>query len=143
MTKKNWVLILFTVVLAVVYVVWFADWWRAEPLRISHTNRDLRPGQPRGNALPSLKFAINGARRFKEIKVVPLAEYETNKETLAVWHLISDSNSVPLRSFFYGQPIGGMHSYTGARVQALQTNVVYRMFLSTGKTSAQHDFEVQ
>jgi hypothetical protein len=144
MTKKNLVLLLFTLGLAVVYAIWFTDWFHPVALRISHTHRDLHPHLQHGNALPSLKFGVNGEFRLTEIKVVPLDGYETNHNILPLWHLVSDSNSVPVKTFFYGEYIRGMRpNLKGAGPEALQTNVTYRMFVRAGKAAGQHDFELQ
>jgi hypothetical protein len=144
MTKKNLVLLLFTLGLAVVYAIWFTDWFHPVALRISHTHRDLHPHLQHGNALPSLKFGVNGEFRLTEIKVVPLAGYEANHNILPLWHLVSDSNSVPVKTFFYGEYIRGMRpNLKGAGPEALQTNVTYRMFVRAGKAAGQHDFDLQ
>jgi hypothetical protein len=144
MTKKNLVLLLFTLGLAAVYVIWFTDWFQPVTLRISHTHRDRRPNVQRGNALPGLKFGVNRECRLTEIKVVPLASYETNHDILPVWHLVSDSNSVPVKTFFYGEYIRGMRpNFKGSGPGALETNVTYRMFVRAGKAAGQHDFELR
>jgi hypothetical protein len=146
MTKKNLLLILFAIGLAVVYVVWFTDWFRPAQMRISYTDRDARPNARRanGNALPSLIFRISPQARFTELKVVSVAEYETNKNVVPVWHLISDSNSVPTQEFFYGQFIHGMRpAVQGVRAEELETNITYRMFLTAGRMSAQKDFDIK
>ena len=143
MTKKNLVLLLFTLGLAVVYAIWFTDWFHPVALRISHTHRDLHPHLQHGNALPGLKFGVNGEFRLTEIKVVPLAGYETNHNVLPLWHLVSDSNSVPVKFFIYGARIRGMRpAPPGSRPQPLTTNVVYRLFVRAGKIAGEHDFQI-
>ncbi|HUC83632.1 MAG TPA: hypothetical protein VL970_00460 [Candidatus Acidoferrales bacterium] len=144
MTKKNLVLIFLALGLAAVYVVWFTDWFRPTLLRISHTTRNLERYEARGNALPGLRFRVNPQVPFKELKVVPLAAFETNKDALPVWHLVSDSNSVPVDEFSYGLGIRGMHpAIPGEQAGALETNVIYRMFISAGRAKGQHDFELR
>jgi len=60
-----------------------------------------------------------------------------------VWHLISDSNSVPVKVFSYGQGIRGMKpAVAGSRAQPLETNVAYRLLVTAGKAKGQHDFEI-
>jgi hypothetical protein len=141
MTKKNLWLVLLAVALATVYVVWFSDWFQPKTLAIFHTDRGLRPNARFGS---SLTFAVGHQVRFTELKVVPLAAYETNKNALPVWHLVSDSNSVPVKLFFYGQPIGGMRPFLkGARPEMLQSNVTYRLFITAGRLKGQHDFELK
>ena len=144
MTKKNLLMVLLAIGLAAVYVVWFTDWFRPKTVFIYHTNRNLRSAPARGNAIPSLIFGVKPQVQFTELKVVSLTELETNKDAIPVWHLVSDSNSVPMKSFFYGQYIAGMHSkIKGVHVEALESNVTYRMFITAGKVKGQHDFELK
>ena len=147
MTIKNLLLIFFALALATVYAVWFTDWFQPATVQIFHTSRNLRMnfrhGQGNG-ALPSLIFGVNRQIRFTELKVVPLAALATNKNALPVWHLISDSNSVPVKSFFYGQFIGGMRpALKGVHAEPLDANVTYRLFLTAGKFKGEHDFELK
>jgi hypothetical protein len=147
MTKKNLALIFFAVALAAVYAVWFTDWFRPATVKIFHTSRNLRLNtrrNPGGGALPSLIFGVNHPLRFTELKVVPVAGLETNKNVLPVWHLVSDSNSVPVKIFFYGQFIGGMRpALKGVHAEPLETNVTYRLFVTAGKIKGEHDFELK
>jgi len=147
MTKKNVMLIFFAVALATVYAVWFTDWFRPATVKIYHTSRSRRMNfrhSAGGGALPSLIFGVNRPLRFTELKVVSLAGLESNKDTVPVWHLVSDSNSVPVKFFYYGQWIGGMRpALKGVRPEPLQTNVTYRMFITAGKIKGEHDFELQ
>jgi len=144
MTKKNLFLILALVALAAVYVVWFTDWFTPKTVQIFHTNRNLHPRLQRGGAMPSLIFGVNRQFRLTELKVVPLAGFETNKNVLPLWHLVSDSNSVPVKSFFYGQSIGGMRpEIKGVHPEPLATNVMYHLILTAGKFKGEHDFELQ
>ena len=145
MNKNSLLLVLAAIGLAIVYVVWFSDWFSPKTIKIYHAIRGGRQmAAARGNADPDLKFGLQPASRIRELKVVPLAQYETNKDVLPVWHLVSDSNSIPLKMFFYGQYIGGMHSaIKGAHADELESNVTYRMFISTGKLTGQHDFELK
>ena len=143
MTKKNLLLMFFTFALTSVYVIWFTDWFRPKAVTISYTNRNLHPNWQRGNALPNLMFHIKPQIRFTELKVVPLAQFETNKNAVAVWHLVSDSNSVPVLEFFYGQNIDGMRpAIKGVPADALETNITYRMFITAGHAKGERDFEL-
>jgi hypothetical protein len=144
MTKKNWIMLVFAVVLAVIYVIYFTDWFKPKTIQIFHTSRNLRQRQQRGGALPSLIFGVSRQVRITEITVVPLARWETNKNVLPLWHLQSDSNSVPVKSFFYGQFIGGLHpALKGTHPELPETNVVYRIFITAGKVKGEHDFELK
>jgi hypothetical protein len=144
MTKKNLVLILFAISLATVYVVWFSDWFKPKKVDISYTNRNLHRNAGHGNALRNLIFGVRPQTRLTELKVVPLAVFETNKNAVAVWHLVSDSNSIPVKTFFYGEHIAGMRpAISGDSADALETNVTYRMFITAGRVKGQHDFELK
>lgn len=147
MSKKSLILILFAIVLAAVYVVWFSDWFRPKKVEVFHTYRNFRQTVLRGNANPSLIFGIRPSRtQLTELKVVVLSEYETNRSAVPLWHLISDSNSVPLlRGFYYGEYIRGMRpAIKGDRAEALETNVTYRMFITAaGNIKGEHDFELK
>jgi hypothetical protein len=113
-------------------------------VRIFHTNRNLRSRLQMGNAMPSMIFGLNRQLRVTEIKVVPLTAWETNNNVLPLWHLTTTSNSLPLKTFFYGQRIGGLKpAVPGARPEPLVTNTVYRLFLTAGKIAGQHDFELK
>lgn len=144
MTKKNLFLILLVLGLGLVYAIWFTDWFRTTPLHISHTTRNLERMGARGFALPGLRFRVNPVVRFKDLKVVALAAYETNQSALPVWHLVADSSSEPVDEFSYGADIRGMHpSIPGDHAELLQTNVVYRLFIRADRAVGQHDFELK
>ena len=147
MTKNNALLTFFALALATIYVVWFTDLFRPATVQIFHTSRNVRQNFRRGGgggALPNLIFGVNRELRFTELKVVPLAGFLTNKNALPVWHLVSDSNSIPKKSFYYGEWIGGMRpALKGVRPEPLETNVTYRMFVTAGKIKGEHDFELK
>lgn len=144
MTKKNWCLIGFVALLAAVYVVFFTDWFKPQTVKIFHTSRNLRVRNPQTGAQPGLIFGINRQLKLTEIKVVSLAALQTNQNSLPIWHLVSDSNSVPVKTFFYGQIIRGLKpAVPGSRPQSLETNVAYRLVVDAGKVHGEHDFELK
>jgi len=144
MTKKNILLIAAAVVLAAVYAVYFTDWFKPKTVQIFHTSRNLRPRMLRGGAVTSLIFGINQQLKLTDVKVVESDVYATNENAIPLWHLISDSNSVPVKQFHYGQFIGGMRpAVKGARPQALETNVTYRLILQAGSFKGEHSFDIK
>lgn len=145
MSKKSFILVAVALVLAGVYVVYFTDWFQSPTIQISHTARPgrlrNRPGAASG--VPQLGFGLGGDYRLTEVKVVPLAALQTNLLAQPVWHLVSDSNSVPVNHFAYGQNIRGMKpEVPGARAQPLQPDVTYRLILRAGTFKGQHDFQI-
>ena len=142
--KKNWLLVAVAVVLAAIYVVYFTDWFRSQTIEIYHTNRDIfHLRHPRGGQLPGLRFVFNQPLKLTSIEVVPLGA-QTNQAVLPLWHLASDSNSVPVKSFFYGQFIRGLKpALPGSFAQPLTHNVPYRLIVTAGRIKGEHDFELK
>jgi hypothetical protein len=61
-----------------------------------------------------------------------------------LWHLLSDSNSVPTRAFRYGETIKGMKpALKDARAESLEPDVAYRLFLEAGSIKAYCDFQTR
>ena len=144
MTKKNWLLISVAVVLAAVYVIFFTDWFKPATVRIFHTNRAMHSRFQRNGGMPSLIFGLDRQLKLTDVKLVSLAALHTNQNSLPLWHLVSDSNSVPVKSFFYGQFIRGLKpAVSGSRPQPLETNVTYRLIVEAGKIKGEHDFELK
>jgi hypothetical protein len=144
--KQTWLIAVF-IVLAAIYVCFFTSWFKPKTIRIFDTSRHLvdRPWRNHGNQdLPYVLFGLEGRFKLTEIKVVPLASFQTNSGTPPVWHLVSDSNSPPVQQFTYGQHIRGMKpAFSGAEPEDLETNVMYRLLLSAGRIKGQHDFKIQ
>ena len=125
------------------YLIFFTDWFKPRVIKIGDTIRPLRHFHAK-NDLPYVLFILEGRVKLTEIKVVPLADYQKNSETPPVWHLISDSGSIPLKEFIYGQHIRGMDpAFEGDEPQPLETNVVYRLFVAAGRVKGSHDFQIR
>lgn len=143
-SQRKWLLLAVAALLAVIFVFFFTDWFKPQTVRIYHTNRNLRSRLAPGASAPNLIFGLNHQLKITEIKVVPLDEYQTNRHALPLWHLISDSNSAPVKIFFYDQRIRGLKpAVPGNRAKPLATNVTYRIIVTAGKITGEHDFEVK
>jgi hypothetical protein len=157
MNKKNFLQITILLVLATVYVVYFTDWFRPGTIHVAYIYRQVRPGRaaratrntPNAKtvqappAVPQLVFGLGQNYLLTDIKVVPLAALQTNKFAPPVWHLVSNSNSVPLRRFTYGQGIRGMRpAIAGSRPERVQPGVSYRLFVTATKGRGQEDFAI-
>jgi hypothetical protein len=142
MPKKNWLLLLTLLVLSTVYVYCFTDWFKPKVIEIHSTSRLLR--QPRPGANPAtipVLFMFNARYQLTELKVVPLLAWQTNRNALPLWHLVSDSNSIPLKTFAYGQPLKGMRpALPGTHASPLAPDVSYHLTLAAGKARGEHDF---
>ena len=143
MTKNNWFLVCCALVLAVVYVCFFTDWFKPTIIHISNTIRPLTSRSSRGVTTTQMIFSLDRYCRLTDVKVVPLAEWQTNHSVLPLWHLVSNSKSVPIKFFFYGQNISRMKPFLPeSQPKPLETNVVYRLFVSVGSVKGEHDFQI-
>jgi hypothetical protein len=145
MTKNGIALSVIAVVLAAVYVFYFTDWFRKPTIQIIPT---IRPG--RASAIPRapdqedvhpVSFALDGKYKLTEVKVCVAAELATNKYATPLWHLISDSNSLPTKAIIYGAPIRGMKpSAPKARPEPLLLDTEYTLLVEAGNIRAQTNF---
>jgi len=86
-------------------------------------------------------FGFDRNLKLTCLKVIPVSALETNKYALPIWHLVSESNSVPIKDFSYGTRIAGMHpAVNGAVPDPLEPGVKYRLLIEAGSLKAQHDF---
>lgn len=148
MTKKHLVLILVVLVGLIAYVHYFTDWFTPGSIQIVHT---LRPPMPQRRARPSsdpgatvnvVSFGLNGKFKLTEVKVVLAADLATNKYPHAIWHLVSESNSVPQKGFVYGSDIKGMHSkIPGLRPEPLEAGIGYHLSVAAGELKGEYDFK--
>jgi hypothetical protein len=165
--KKNWLLIIVAVILAIVYAVYFTDWFQPKIIhitsangRVARTVRTVRASNPSlfamlGNLINAsananddsttvpVIFKLGRPYKLKDLKVVALAEWQTNKNCLPLWHLVAAANSVAItRPFYYGDNLRGMKpEVPGLRARPLQPGVTYRIFVTDGSAKGQHDFQ--
>ncbi|PWU14949.1 MAG: hypothetical protein C5B50_16235 [Verrucomicrobia bacterium] len=150
MTKKVWALIALAVALGAISFYLNKDGWTGGTIQLQISDRSrpehLRSARARATAqndsqTDPVHFTLNRELKLTEIKVVPLSAIQTNKYPDPIWHLISDSNSVPTSGFAYGQRIKGMRtSVRGATPDALEPGVPYRLSVAAGPVKAEHDF---
>jgi hypothetical protein len=144
MTKKDIWLSAILVALVAVYICFFTNLFKPKVIKILDTQRQIHRFRNK-RELPYILFILESGRtKLTEIKVVPLASYQSNHDTAPVWHLVSDSNSIPVQQFAYGERIRGMRqAIKGADAEDLETNVVYHLILSAGNANGAHDFEIK
>jgi len=141
-------MIIVLVALAGVYGFCFTGWFKPQIIHISHTSRASRmrlagnaAGEP---AIFPVTFSFDREYIPTEIKVVPLAAWQTNQNVLPVWHLVADTDAAPIKIFIYGQQIRGMKSeMPGAHAEPLEPGVTYRLFVTAGAAKGQHDFQAR
>jgi hypothetical protein len=148
MTKKQWMLFALAVVLGGFSLYLNRDWFGKENIHISHRSRPQRAGLFRRNrpatatsATDPVLFGFDTKLKLKMVKVIPLSDMATNKFPHAIWHLVSESNSVPTKEFAYGTPIPGMHpALKGVTADPLEPGMQYRLYVESEGRKAEHDF---
>ena len=145
MSKNGIFLSVIAVLLAAIYVYAFTDWFRSETIQIIPTIRPGRvsavPRDPDQAAVYPVSFAFSGKYRLTSVKVLAAEDLATNKHPTPLWHLISDSNSVAVKSMVYGYPVKGMKPAV-ARMQPepLVPDVDYVLQIEAGAIKAQTNF---
>jgi hypothetical protein len=138
MNKKNLILIGLVFAAAAAYVVFFTNWFQPRIIQVAHTSRSFG----RGGSNP-LTFSLGEFYELTEVKVVSLAELQTNPLAPPLWHLVSDEGSESVNHFSYGENIPAMDPVIqGARPESLKPGVAYRLFVTAGKARGQHDFYI-
>jgi hypothetical protein len=139
MRKKEIIWIGVLLVLSGIYIHFFTHWFEKREIGIAASLRPDRRANP-----PALMvvFSLDGDYKLTSLKVIPFDGDKFDPQATPVWHLVSDSNSVPTRAFRYGQKIGGMKSaLKGVRPDPLTPGVVYRLILSTDNSTGHKDFK--
>jgi len=143
MTRKNWFLVALAVLLGAGSLYLNKDWFAGDNIHVYHRSMPprARRGRPNTSRTDPVVFFLDRQLKLTTVKVVPVSDIETNKFPQPVWHLISDSNSVPVREFNYGVPLGGMRpAMKETAPEPLEPGVSYRLFVEAGSQKAQHDF---
>ncbi|HZL42617.1 MAG TPA: hypothetical protein VFD66_05000 [Verrucomicrobiae bacterium] len=147
MTRKNIFLSALFLLLAGLCVYLYKDRFLPSPIQIGHRSMAPRGAAARrsqGDAANMIGFLLNRELRLSSVKVFAVSDIETNKTPQATWDLVSDSDSVPVKSFIYGENIRGMRpSQKGAKALPLRPGVNYRLMIKAGSHAAQHDFVPQ
>jgi hypothetical protein len=144
MSKKGIVLTVIVLTLAALYV-YTSDWFSKPSIQIYATIRPSGPSRiPRNDdtEVYPVTFAFDKKYQLTSVKVVSASEFTTNKYAHALWHLVTDSNSIPSKVIVYGLPPRGMKpSVPKARPQPLQPNITYLLLIEAGKLKGQKEFK--
>lgn len=139
--KNQTKLLIFTaVILAAVYAYKFTDWFAEKKIQIKF--RSLGRVQGNGKTSDPITFFLDKEYRLTSIKIISLDDAATNKYPHDFWHLISESNSIPVSDFVYGKNISGMKpSIAGLAAEPLQKAANYRITVEAGKLKGEKDFQ--
>ena len=143
MTKKNIFLIVLVLVLGGLSLYLNRDRFGSEPIQISvRSVPPLNRMARQANSSPAnpVIFLLTRQARLTSVKVVFDSEIATNQFAHAVWELVGDSRSVPVKDFIYGMSIQGMRSPTKLTAEALEPGVKYRVLAEAGSKKLECDF---
>jgi hypothetical protein len=139
MQRKEIALVGFLVMLGVVYIIFFTEWFRKPTLMITPSARPER-GIQAGMTLP-VYFKLSRSCELTSVKVIPLQGTNFDAHTPPVWYMVAKTNTHPVKLFQYGVPIRGMKpAIPKARPEPLETNKVYRLVVQAGDLSGYTDF---
>src|SRR6266567_5823564 len=147
MTRKIWLWLGFAVLLGGFSLYLNRDWFAKDNIQIYHRSRParavlLRRKRPADDSLVNpIVFGFDRKLKLTSLKVIPLPDIQTNKYPHPIWHLVSESNSVPTKDFIYGASIAGMHpAVKGATADELEPGVTYQLVVEAGAFKGRHDF---
>jgi hypothetical protein len=143
MSKKTVAMIGIAVVLGGIYLVWFADFFSKPVVEIAPRVR-MSSGRRGGPPEVQVTFSFSAKCQLNEVKVVSVADAETNKYPHALWHMISDSNSIPVKGMVYGDWIKGMKpKIPKGKAEPLEPKTKYRLVIATrDEVVSTADFQV-
>ncbi|MEO6335656.1 MAG: hypothetical protein ABIP71_02395 [Verrucomicrobiota bacterium] len=134
-------LIFAAIILGAIYAYLFTDWFAEKKIQIKYR---ILPGRGAAGGVEPIMFYLEKEYPITSIKVISLADAATNKYPHALWELVSQSNSVPVTDFIYGENPAGMKAkIAGLAAEALAPNGKYRIFLETTKLKGEKDFEAR
>jgi len=140
-------MLVMALLLGALYVYGFTDWFRA-PAKIQMlamarpTNIGGRPVKP--NQVLPVTFAFSRKVRLTEVKVVAVDDEKTNRFPHALWHLISDSNSIPTKQLIYSVTLRGMKpKVPRGKAEPLLPDVAYRLYVKEASAEGQIDFKTK
>ena len=145
MTKKNILTVSAIFLLGALSLYLNKDRFASDVIQISHRSITPRGTKARTAASKApaneVIFLATKSIKLKSVKVVLVDDAQTNKYPHAIWDLVSDSNSIPVKEFVYGTSIRGMQlALKGIGADALQPGFNYRILVETAAGKLQHDF---
>jgi hypothetical protein len=147
MTTKQWMLILLAIALGAFSLYLNRDSFAKESIQVYHRCRPARfvmGGSSADADAQSIMFGFDRWLKLTSLKMVPLDQFKTNQYAHALWELVSDSNSAPVKDFTYGAHIRGMRPpIEGLTPEPLEPGVPYRLLVQAGREKITHDFTLR
>jgi hypothetical protein len=143
MNKSTVVWISLLVILAGVYVYYFTDWLVRPTIQIIPQSRPNKKSSLNPDVYLT-SFMLDGSYKLTSIRVYKASEIKTNKYASPIWHMVSESNSAPVKVVHYGVPIVGMKpSIPKSRPQPLEPDITYNIVIEAGKIKGEKEFQAR
>jgi hypothetical protein len=128
------------VLLAVLYGVFFTDWFRGGEIQIRYRSLPDRKKPVRG--VQPVTFYLDKEYPLTAIKVFSADEAKTNRYPPLLWHMVPETNAAPVDLFIYGRRVKGMKpAIARTTAEPLQPNTTYRIVVESGKLRGEQDFK--
>jgi hypothetical protein len=133
-----WIVVLLLVIGA--YIHYFGNWGEKKEIQVLATVRPPLQFRRRGGAAAAtnaaayrILFTLDAPYKLTGLELTEVDRAHTNVEGRVLWHLVSQSNSPPVKMFQYGQTIKGLEpDLPGVQPDPLEPGGIYRMEVSAG-----------
>jgi hypothetical protein len=146
MRDKIIILSLGSVILLTLYLALFRG-CKEEPMQITSKLRPVRRGTPAERGMTPMydvTFGFNKKYKLTSVKVVSAQDLSTNKYPRALWHVVEDEKSVPVKAISYGKPARGMKpAVPDLLPEPLEPGQEYVVIVEAGSIKAQTNFFAQ
>jgi len=143
MTQKQGLLVTLVILCGGLLLYANRDWFSTRPIQISHRFYAFGGRFDSGGGPAPLLFEFDRTLKLTSIKVVSVAEMQTNKHPHALWQMTSKSTSAPTRGFLYGMDVPGMEpAVTGQKAEPLDPVAKYLLVIQAGSHKAEHEFDL-
>lgn len=134
-SKMRWLLVLLTIMLAV-YIAFFTNWFRTEPIGIHYRLLGHEPGQP----LPSFilpQFALDNEHVLTHIRVTRI---ENGRQGEVMWEVTGESEL--LDQFVYGASLDGMQAVDNREAATLTADSEYELVIESNSSRGNYRFKI-
>jgi len=147
MNPKLTIQIALLLILSGVGIYYWSGFFRPPEIQILctiHRQRSTRAAEAGNPAAGSLRaeaaFGLDKNYKLTSIKVVPLADWKTNKNAHPLWQLAVKTAVTPVKAFIYGQKFKGMDSVSGTDAEPLLPRVEYLLLIEAGRQRGECEF---
>jgi hypothetical protein len=144
MAKKPVLLVALLAVIGSLFVYANRDAFRRRPIQISHRLYRFAGRFSKTDSPIPVMFEFDRRLKLTSVKVLALADIQTNKYPQPLWQMVSSSNSVPTKGIVYGMDVPGMRpALKGVAAEQLDPHETYRLLVEAGSLRGEHDFTLE